>query len=478
MSASPNIFLLDDDLGFRDHMREALGGLYRLEEAGAEEEFRAKWRAFGYDLLLLDMRLRVDREGLDVLRAVFREDPLQPVIMVSAYGDTESAIEAVGAGAMMFLHKEEFTPALVARMVESVLERGRLRRQVALLRSRERARDTEALLGLCAGMRRVNEEIRKAAESMKPMAIYGERGTGTSLAARLVHRYSRRAESGFLEVGPEELHNGEEEIWARVKGGTLTVRVSVDAPNDSGEWLGVRDLARRSFENGTGVVFLIQKGLFAKQQGLFHGEMGFLQGMEEIRLPPLRERVGDVAGLAGHFLQRQALTGHTEVRSLGRDALAALEGWSWPGNVRELRLAVEYAALRAWSEGRETVGCGDLPGQLGATVESDAGPEAWNYQFQTARTEVALVNRAMRERGVRQKVALAKALGYSNRHTLMRRIAKLLLDHAELRREFPEVAKLFATDVAAEREDRKARKANANGGAKGGKRAKRKAVAG
>jgi DNA-binding NtrC family response regulator len=86
-----------------------LCGVFEVVEACSEEEFRALWLPRGFDLLLLDMRLRRDREGLDVLREVFAQDELQPVIMVSAYGDTESAIAAVGAGAMMFLHKSEFT---------------------------------------------------------------------------------------------------------------------------------------------------------------------------------------------------------------------------------------------------------------------------------------------------------------------------------------------------------------------------------
>ena len=437
--------------GFRDRVREALGGLYRLEEAASEEEFREKWRAFGFDLLLLDMRLRVDREGLDVLRGVYREDPLQPVIMVSAYGDTESAIEAVGAGAMMFLHKEEFTPALLARMVESVLERGRLRRQVALLRSREQARDTEALLGLSEGMRQANAEIRRAADSTRPMAICGERGTGTSLAARLIHRYSGRAENGFLEVGAEELHEGNERIWARVKGGTLAVRLGAGGSGEGREWTGGEALARASFENHTGVVFLLQEGLNTWQEGWFGEVTGFGQGVEEIRLPPLRERAGDVAVLAGHFLQRQALAGQTEVRSLGGEALAALERWHWPGNVRELRLAVEYAALRASAEGVDTVEAGHLPLPLGGGEVMSMAGDHCDYREATARAEVELVDRVRRERGIGQKTKLAEALGYNDRFVLGRRLAKALLDHRELAGKHPDLVQLFASEMKTER---------------------------
>lgn len=450
------ILILDDDPAFRARVREGLGGVFEVTEAGTEDELRALWVPRRFDLLLLDMRLRRDREGLDVLREVFAQDDLQPVIMVSAYGDTESAIEAVGAGAMMFLHKQEFSPALLGRMAEAVIEQGRLRRQVQGLRRLAWAGDPDTLLGESAGIREAAAAVRLAAGSDDaPALIVGERGCGASLAARLIHRGGERADGPFLEVAGAQtedernFYEGRLSPWIQTLGGTL----AVDGAEALGQAAGRKILTRGENEPHR-VVFMHH---LAAGEARTKGERRsaasqwlFAENLLPVRLPPLRERREDIPLLATHFLQRQRAGGHTTARSIGGAAMTRLEEFSWPGNVRELRNAVEYATLQAAADARDEVGSEHLPTEL-AVVGSAAArrkltsPDEteWDYRWHLARTELELADRAIRERGIAQKTALARALGYTDRFTFGRRISKALADFPSLGREFQAAANLF-----------------------------------
>ena len=425
--------------------------MFGVVEAGSEEEFRKLWQPRAFDLLLLDMRLRVDREGLDVLRKVFSLDELQPVIMVSAYGDAESAIEAVGAGAMMFLHKHEFSPALLGRMAEAVIEQGRLKRQVAGLRRTAWAGEPDALLGNSPGIREAGELLRAAGGRGRVPLVSGERGTGMTLAARLVHRAGEQADGPFLEVAgamAEEgraFYEGRFSPWAQAGGGTLALDGVEAMSEKAGRGVLERAAASRGDFLSPNVVLLLHEG--ARRAGKVSRWLG-AGDLLPVRLPPLRERREDIPLLAAHFLQGQRSGGHTTARSFGGVAMAQLEALAWPGNVRELRIAVEYAALQAAMAEVDEIGPEHLPGALAAgragsgdgSVITDG---TWDYRFQVARAELALADRAMREKTVTQKTALARVLNYTDRFTLGRRLEKALGEFPELAADYPSVARLF-----------------------------------
>ena len=442
---------MDDEPAFRGRVREGLGGLLGVVEAGSEEEFRKLWRPRVFDLLLLDMRLRVDREGLDVLREVFAQDELQPVIMVSAYGDAESAIAAVGAGAMMFLHKHEFTPALLGRMVEAVIEQGRLRRQVAGLRRTAWAGEPDGLLGNSVGIREAGEVLRTAVRGGRVLLVNGERGTGMTLAARLVHRAGERADGPFLEVAgalAEEdraFYEGRFSPWAQAGGGTLALDGVEVLSDKAGRGVLERVIFGRGDLMVPSVVLLLHEG--GRRAGKTARWLG-AGDLLPMRLPPLRERREDIPLLAAHFLQGQRAGGHTTARSFGSNAMERLEAHPWPGNVRELRNAVEYGALQAAVAEMDEIGPEHLPGALVAGRQgSGDGPVItegiWDYRFQVARAELALAERAMREKTVTQKTALARVLNYTDRFTLGRRLEKALVEFPELAVNYPSVAQLF-----------------------------------
>lgn len=454
------LLILDDDPTFRAAVRDGVGGMLGVTEAGSEAEFRNLWRSRRFDLLLLDMRLRRDREGLDVLREVFAQDETQPVIMVSAYGDTESAIEAVGAGAMMFLHKREFSPALLGRMMEAVIEQGRLRRQVQALRRQAWAGEPDGLLGSSAGIREATDALRSAAQDRDSWPLVtAERGAGASLAARLIHRMGDLAEGPHLEVEAQVVEeasffDGKFSPWVQSAGGTL----AVDGVERLGKPVGKRFLESGDHESRN-VVFLLHE--VGRELGFVSGrsrkaEMPrWLVGVNTlpVRLPPLRERREDIPLLATHFLQRQRAGGHTTARSLSGAAMAKLESHVWPGNVRELRNAVEYAALQAAVTGRDEISPEHLPAGLAlvglAPRKSSAVETGWDYRLTLARAELELADRAIREKAIQQKTALAEALGYTDRFTFGRRVEKALRDFPFLDGEFDAVARMFGKSSSA-----------------------------
>lgn len=451
------VLILDDDPAFRAEVRGGIDGLFDFLEAGSVQEFRQLWKTRHFDLLLLDMRLRRDREGLDVLRGVFAQDACQPVIMVSAYGDTESAIEAVSAGAIMFLHKQDFTPHLLTRMMEAVIEQGRLRRQLQGLRYQVWSAEPDTLLGLSAGIRDVVENLRFISQHQSiPSVVQAERGAGATLAARLLHRSSAVAEGPFLEVSAASIAGSEKDFfdakwspWLQADGGTL----AIDGAETLQAALG-QMILDQSLEKSRHVLFLLRERAPAPCLSQNRGELMMLPRWLStsnpwlLRVPPLRERREDIPLLAAHFLQRQRSGGHTTARSLSGGIISKLEAYPWPGNVSELRNTVEYASIQASLEGRDEVSVEHMPASQieKATLEQPiihTTTQCWNYKLALARAELELADRAIRDQGLQRKGALADALGYTDRFTFGRRMEKALSAFPQLSIEYTAVAGLF-----------------------------------
>jgi DNA-binding NtrC family response regulator len=457
------VLLLDDDPSFRAAVRESVDGWCELVEAASIQEFRAVWELRRFALLLLDMRLRSDREGMDVLRHVFAQDATQPVIMLSAYGDSESAIEAVGAGAMMFLHKQEFSPSHLIRMMEAVIEQGRLRRQLRAWRRQAWDQLADALVGQSDAMREVVNNLRTLArEANSCTVLLAEPGCGASLAARVLHRAGLGADDPFLEVGAGSITAAGERFftsvgagWLEAEQGTLAISGAEALPLELG-----RRILDRDKRGPRSVVFLLREEALLPHSCRAEAPAAALPrwlaavNPWPLRLPPLRERRDDIPLLTAHFLQRQRSLGRSSARVFSGAVMARLEAHSWPGNVRELRQVVDFAALQASLAGQEELGIAHLPSPLLADPSSSSphtgrdDASNWNYKQSLARAELALAEQAMREQGLRHKSALAAALGYADRFTFGRRLEKALRDFPSLAAEFPSIAGLFAKPAA------------------------------
>jgi len=327
--------------------------------------------------------------GDDVLRAVRALSPGTEVVLMTAYGTVESAVNAMKEGAYDFITKPVKRHAVV-KIVRRALEKVSLVAENRALRARltELAPlESGGLLGDAPAFRQVIETLRQAAPTSATVLLHGESGTGKELAARLLHDLSPRAKGPFVPINcaaiPEGLLESElfghergaftgavarkEGRFERARGGTLFLDEVGEIPLSLQVKL-LRFLQDGALERVGGteslrvdvrVVAATNKDLAeAVRTGRFREDLYYRLDVVSLRLPPLRERREDVPLLAMAFLRRIAEKNNKRVAAFTPAALASLEGYSWPGNVRELMHAVERAVILCRGD---TLDVADLP---------------------------------------------------------------------------------------------------------------------
>ncbi len=329
------------------------------------------------DLLILDVRLP-GMDGLSALAEFRNRWPSLPVILITAYGDLEVAVEAIRRGAFEYLVKP-FELAVAARAIQ-----GALAAEVAASASetrKEAAHETRAesppvLIGVSSPMQEVFRQIALVAPSDACVHLYGESGTGKELVARAIHRYSRRSQGPFIPVhiaslnpslaeselfghvrgaftGAETNHKG---LLERANGGTVFLDEVADIPLslqvkllrvlEYGEILPVG--GNRPVHCQFRVISATHRDLRKLvAEGKFRHDLYYRLVTFEIRLPPLRERSEDIEPLARQFLTQLAAKLGTIPPTWAADFLPALRSRPWWGNVRELRSALEHALILA-----------------------------------------------------------------------------------------------------------------------------------
>jgi DNA-binding NtrC family response regulator len=324
------------------------------------------------DLLVTDLKMP-EVDGLALLRRAHELDPALPVIVITAFATIESAVAAVKGGAFDYLPKT-FSVDQLTIAVDRALRQRRLARENRNLREQLQTMfGLENVIGRSPAMAQVFELVRKAARSEANILVMGESGTGKELIARAVHANSPRAAQAFVPVDcaslPENLL--ESELFGHEKGaftgairtkpglmevatsGTLFLDEIGDLPVSLQVKL-LRALQERQIRRvgGTALVDVDVRVVSATNRNLreaalkgqFREELYYRVNVIEIRLPPLRDRSGDVRLLAHAFLKRYS---QQRVHAYDDAALAALEAYAWPGNVRELQNVVERACALA-----------------------------------------------------------------------------------------------------------------------------------
>jgi len=352
------------------------------------------------DLLLTDLKMP-EVDGLTLLRRAHELDPALPVIVITAFATIESAVAAVKEGAFDYLPKT-FSVDQLTIVVERALRQRRLALENRHLREQlQGTLGLENVVGRSPAMAQVFELVRKAARSEANILVLGESGTGKELIARAVHANSPRAAQAFVPVDcaslPEPLL--ESELFGHEKGaftgavrtkpglmevaggGTLFLDEIGELPVSLQVKL-LRALQERQIRRvgGTALIDVDVRVVSATNRdlreaaakGQFREELYYRVNVIEIRLPPLRERAGDVRLLAHAFLKR-----YSQGRIHGYDdaAMAALEAYAWPGNVRELQNIVERACALAETD---TITRRDLPDHVlgGGLRDATPGPPA------------------------------------------------------------------------------------------------------
>jgi DNA-binding NtrC family response regulator len=384
------ILLVDDEANARSALKSLLTEEgYEVGEAQDGEEALRLLGDFAPGVVLADVRMpRMD--GLTFLRKAKEQGSEAVFIIMTAFADVESAVEAMKAGAENYLTKPVSFDAILV-FVTKAFEKRKLERDAASLRERvhERYR-LKGMVGESPELQAIFELVKKAAPTKATVLILGESGTGKELIAQALHEESPRRDRPFIKVSCAALSETllESELFGHERGsftgaigrregrfeladaGTLFLDEIGEIPPSTQVKL-LRALQQREFERVGGTETLkVDVRLVAAtnrdlaeevKTGRFREELFYRLNVVTITLPPLRKRKGDIPALVSHFIDKYSQSYGKPVRALGSGTLTALLAHDWPGNVRELENAVERAVVLC-REGELTLE--DLPSSL------------------------------------------------------------------------------------------------------------------
>ena len=444
------ILVVDDEENMVHFLTKLLGAEgFDVEGVRTGEAALDRLRATFFELILTDLKLP-HTDGIKILKEARELHPETVIILITAYGTIESAIEAMRAGAYDYVTKP-FRAGEILQVVNKALERVRLRREVIQLRQAVEQRfGLAGMVGKSAKMREVYTQIEKVAAARGAVLIQGESGTGKELVAKAIHFSSSRKSGPFVVIDcgaiPEALQESElfghekgaftgaiatkRGLFEEAHGGTLFLDEVADlAPGLQAKLLRALQDGGIRRVGGTKTLYVDARAIAATNRDLaaevrervFREDLFYRLNVFPIFLPPLRERREDLPLLVDHFLDHLDQEGRKTPKRFSPDALRAMMVYPWPGNVRELEHAIERAALL--SEG-EVITTHDLPQEILApkdelTVILPGSPVSLKETIGRVVREVEarLIRRALAQSGGNRTEA-ARILGISRRALL------------------------------------------------------------
>ncbi|MGB5158231.1 sigma-54-dependent transcriptional regulator [Desulfobacterium sp. N47] len=370
------LLIVDDEL----IMRESLAGWllrdgHEVETAASGEEALDKIKETRFDILFVDIKME-GISGLEVLETVKGSDPDVAIVMITAYGSIQTAIEAIKKGAYDYLLKP-FDPHELGVLIEKILENQAQARENLYLR--EQFKETtrfESLIGQSMAMQEVFELIQNVAPLNTTVLITGETGTGKGLAAKAIHTHSPRCQGPFVVVNcgaiPENLM--ESELFGYQKGaftdakttkkgrlemahggtlfldeiGEIGMRMQIDLLRVLEDRIFYRVGGTQPIETDFRIIAATNRTLQeAITNGTFREDLYYRLNVVSFKMPSLRERKEDIPLLADHFLHRFTQETNKQIDRINRDAMDEMMLYDWPGNVRELENAVERSVVIA-----------------------------------------------------------------------------------------------------------------------------------
>ena len=383
----PRVLVVDDEKSMRELLAITLERQgYEVSVAEDGEVAIQAVRRDGFDVIITDLRMP-NADGLQVLRAAKEHTPETVVIVITAVGSTETAVEAMKLGAYDYITKP-FKLDEIHLIIRRALERKRLRDENLYLRKQlETQHRFDNIVGKSARMAEIFDTIRKIADSPSTVMVSGESGTGKELVARAIHFNSQRRSKPFVSVNcgaiPEALM--ESELFGHVKGaftGAVANKVGLFSAAEAGTLfldeiteiptllqvkllraIQEREVRRvgdtRDLKVDVRLIAASNRELEqAVSEGVLREDLFYRLNVIPIHLPPLRERREDIALLVAHFLQKFGRQLNKDVRGVTPEALAILERYHWPGNIRELENVLERAIVLG---GGEVLGADALP---------------------------------------------------------------------------------------------------------------------
>ena len=441
------ILVVDDDRAMCQLLFDLLReDGYEVDVAYDGESAIQRHRVAGYDLTITDLMMP-RMKGIELVRRLREFHENAAVLLITAFGTIESAVEAMRAGAFHYVTKPFHNEEILIQ-VKRALEQQSLQRELRRLRSEVQARDRfQNIVGQSEAIQKVLETVAQVSDLAANLLIEGESGTGKEIVARAIHSSSSRASGPFIPLNcaaiPENLL--ESELFGYVRGAftdarrdrrglfqeasggilfldeiseiPLTLQAKLLRVLEDKE---VRPLGANQGEKvDTRVISASNQQLSELvRTGRFRQDLYYRLNVIRIALPPLRQRQEDIPLLVNHFIQKFSDTAKRKVEGMDGAALAVLKAYDWPGNIRELEHAVEHAVLLGKNA---VIGLADLPTHLVARGDGAVSVEhALSRQLTLHELEREYIDKTLEAtRG--NKTEAARILGV-DRTTLYRKL--------------------------------------------------------
>ena len=411
--STAKVLIIEDDEVLRQLLIDVLSDQeYQVEAAETGEDGLRAMEQDVFDVILLDINLP-GMDGMDVLRLAPARQPDSQVVMMTAFGTVDTAVEAMKQGAFDYINKPFSTDELLLTITRA-LEEQDLRREVARLRQRARGVDGDIqIVGKSPALERVIDLIARVAPSRATVLITGETGTGKELVARAVHAASDRHNKCFMPINcaaiPENLL--ESELFGHMKGSftgaiqnkkglfeeasggtvfldeisTMSMSLQPKLLRVLQEYVVMRVGGRQPIPVNIRLIAATNQDLKKRvADGLYREDLYYRLNVFPIEVPPLRKRHEDIPLLSNFFLQKYAELYTIDPPKLPARTLDRMIGYEWPGNIRELENFIERAVVLHASGGSGTVGF-ELPTNEtekrdGANILDEAQRKKWTFE--------------------------------------------------------------------------------------------------
>ena len=434
------ILIVDDEPNIRSGLAKGLAGEVDLvETASSVSEALEKFESGNFQLVITDVRMPGELDGLDLVSLVQRRKPDTTTIVITAHGTVETAVEAMKRGAFDFIMKP-VDLNLIRQQVAKAVEHHRLRYENLELRNKlAAAGEISGIIGNCGVLHDVLEQIRQVAPTDATVLIHGESGTGKELMARAIHDLSSRVGGPFIAMNlgalPESLL--ESELFGHEKGsftgasrqkpgcfeqaagGTLFLdEITEIPPKSQVDLLRVLETGYFTRVGGEQVLRSDARIISATNrdiqelvaEGEFREDLYYRLNIIPIEVPPLRSRREDIPLLIKHFLDHFCMRHHRSPKIVDVEAMKLLTEAPWPGNIRQLRNMVERLVVTITSD---LIQIKDLPAELAKMSKDPLTARGTLAEIAEAAEKIGIKNALIENDFHREQTA--KSLGISVR---------------------------------------------------------------
>jgi len=380
-----DILIVDDETDIRTLIRGILEDEgYTVRESSTAKEALASIEEQVPALIVQDIWLQDSHmDGLEILQDVKKRHPSLPFVMISGHGTIETAVSAIKDGAYDFIEKP-FKSDRLLMMVARALENASLLRENAALKKQNLSFEDD-LIGQSSDILNIKQILEKAAPTNSRILIQGHAGTGKGVIARLIHKYSLRADSVLINLNCATLHPSDFEvelfgsakdsdnlgIFEQAQGGTLVLDEVTDLPIEAQSKI-IRVLQEKAFrrvgdnkETQIDIRVIATSGQDIEKavaEGRFKDDLYYRLNVVPITMPELKNRSEDVPALATHFVREHHKKADDNIFT--KAALRRLKSYAWPGNVRQLKNVIEWMCIMHSLEEGESFDIAHLPPEV------------------------------------------------------------------------------------------------------------------